>query len=357
LEGISNHLILLYYPERTKIGTIGEKGKYMDEKNQITNVRDVAPTTFKHIIGQNAVVKTLDTAIRAYFNDRMAGKNPYTDNVIMVGPPGVGKTACASVLHKSYGFPDNKFQEVIGVSLGINDLNDLLISADADTTIYIDEAMGLSEQCAQVLLKSLDENVLIIGKKNGSKKITKIPLDNFLCILSLTDEYKLPAPLRQRFPLYCRFDYYDDLSMQKIIEQRALSCGWKIEDPDVILPILSSKSQNTPRRGLQLLQGCWRVNRSYDEEVIKIEHVREAIELAQLDSKGCDFLQQSYLRILNRYNKPVRLNIIASSLGLPARTISAVVEEWLIRARLIEKYPDGRALSDEGKAHALENGL
>ena len=96
--------------------------------------------------------------------------NPKPENVIMTGPPGVGKTTCAKILHKTYGFSDEKFQEVIGANLGLEELYQLLISADEDTTIYIDEAMSLSDRCSDILLKALDEQVLIIPSKKQSKE-------------------------------------------------------------------------------------------------------------------------------------------------------------------------------------------
>jgi len=320
------------------------------DKTPVSNINSFKPSSLNHLIGQESVVKTLNTAIRAYFNDRMAGRNPKPENVIAVGPAGVGKTTACQILHYSYGFPEEKFKEVIGTSLGVEDLTSLLISMDSDSTLYIDEAMGLSDSCRQILLKALEEQVLIVGKRKGGK-IQKIPLEKFHCCISLTDEYKLDTPLRQRFPIYCRFQLYDEESLQKIINQRALSCGIEISEPDIILPMLSSRAKQTPRLALHLLSACWRVARSYDQDRIMIEHVNEAMQTAQICPMGCDAVEQSLLKMLYAAEKPVRLNVLASYLSLPKQTVAQVVEDWLVRARLIERLPEGRGLTEKGKNH------
>lgn len=320
------------------------------DKIPVSSINSFKPTSLNHLIGQEAVIKTLGTAVRAYFNDRMAGRNPRPENVIAVGPPGVGKTTACQVLHMTYGFPEEKFKEVIGTSLSVDDLTSLLISLDQDSTLYIDEAMGLSDSCRQVLLKALEEQTLIIGKRSGGK-IQKIPLEKFHCCISLTDEYKLDAPLRQRFPIYCRFQLYNEESLQKIINQRALSCGIKLSQPELILAMLSSRAKQTPRIALHLLSACWRVARSYDQDCITIEHVNEAMQTAQICPIGCDAVEQACLKALHEAEKPVRLNVLASYLCLPKQTVAQVVEDWLVRARLIERLPEGRVLTVKGKEH------
>lgn len=323
-------------------------------KPTASNVKDFEPTHLSHMVGQEAVTRQLDTAVRAYFNERIAGNNPKPENVIMTGPAGVGKTTYAKLLHKMYGFPDEKFKEVLGVNLRLEDIYQLLLAADNDTTIYVDEAMSLSDRCQDVLLKSLDEQVLLIPTNTQKRKNTRIPLAGFLCVFSLTDEFRIAAPLRQRFPIQCRFTFYSDDSIARIVLQRTTACGWKLES-EALVNLISARSKQVPRLGLRLLQGCWRVARSYDESVIRLSHVEEAIELAGLDSLGCDCLEQSYLKHLVKANKPVRVSVIASSLGLPPRTLSSVVEEFLIRAELIERLPEGRVLTDKGRVHVEQN--
>ena len=322
-------------------------------QQSVSNINNYKPTSLKHLIGQDSVVKTLDTAIRAYFNDRIAGRNPKPENVIAVGPPGVGKTTACQILHLSYGFPEEKFKEVIGTTLGVDDLTSLLLSLDQDSTLYIDEAMGLQDSCVQLLLKALEEQVLIVSRRK-SGKIQKIPLENFHCCMSLTDEYKLDNALRQRFPIYCRFQLYNEKSLQKIIHHRAKSCGINISEPKMILPMLSSRAKQTPRIALHLLSACWRVARSYDQDCITKDHVIEAMQTSQICPLGCDAIEQAYLKILYEANKPVRLNVSASYLSLPSQTISKVVEDWLVRSRLIERLPEGRALTEKGKQHIEE---
>jgi Holliday junction DNA helicase RuvB len=124
--------------------------------------------------------------------------------------------------------------------------------------------------------------------------------------------------------------------------------GWEF-DAD-ILPLIAQRSRGTPRLALRVAQAAHRVARSESEHSVSLRHFEKATLLEDLDAKGCGPTEQKYLRIVAE--GPTRLNVIASRLGLPTRSISEIVEPYLIRSGLIVKDDQGRRqLSAEGREH------
>ena len=121
-----------------------------------------------------------------------------------------------------------------------------------------------------------------------------------------------------------------------------------------MLPAIASRSRGTPRLALRLLQSCHRVCRSVGESMLKLEHLQQACELEQIDSLGLGPTEQRYLHLLHEGS--ARLNVIASVLGLPTRTVSQVTEAFLIREGLIVKDKFGlRELTAKGREHLSAN--
>ena len=165
-----------------------------------------------------------------------------------------------------------------------------------------------------------------------------LPLNDFTVLLSTTDEYNLLQPLRDRMRLTLRFGYYSDEDLATVVLQRANALGWEVDE---FLPgLIASRSRGTPRLALRLLQSCRRVCRANGETVITVAHLFRACDLEQLDHLGLGPMEQRYLQIVNDGN--TRLNVIASILGLPSRTVAEVTEPFLIRSELLTKDDQGR---------------
>ena len=175
-----------------------------------------------------------------------------------------------------------------------------------------------------------------------------IPIANFTLLLSTTDEFCLLQPLRDRQRLVLRFQFYSEEELTKVLLHRSRSLGWDLYEE--ILPLIAQRSRGTPRLALRLLQSCRRVCRAEGEDEITVDHLRRACALEQIDDLGIGPTEQQYLRLLSV--RPMRLNVIASMLGLPTRTVSQVQEPFLIRARLIVKDDQGRrTLTTAGCEH------
>ncbi len=303
-----------------------------------TEVNDVAPSSIAHIVGQQGVVEQVKVALDAAFEDTRR-----FDHSLLVGPPGMGKSMTANVIAQEMAAD---FQEVIGQSIGnVGDLNGLLLQASDKSVVHIDEAHELDRKLQTALYLATDKRRVFI---NGSKAVQSIPVADFTLLLSTTDEYCLLQPLRDRMRLVLRFDFYSSEDLVTLLHHRCKALGWAVDEE--LIPRIAQRSKGTPRLALRLLQACRRVCRAEGEEEITLDHLHRACDLEGIDELGLGPTEQAYLRLLA--DGPTRLNMIASSLGLPARTVSQVTEPFLIRAGLAAKDDQSRRqLTTRGYNH------
>jgi Holliday junction DNA helicase RuvB len=228
--------------------------------------------------------------------------------------------------------------EVLGQAIKTPaDLHALLLSAKARDIVHIDECHELGKPFQTALYLALDKRKIVLtgGKGNSPQSL---PLENFTVLLSTTDEYHLMEPLRHRMRLMLRFEYYSAEELATVVYQRTRALGWDIHEE--VLPLIAERSRGTPRLALRLLQSCRRVCRANSETTITFLHLSRACALEQLDALGLGLTEQKYLQIVA--DGASRLNVIASMLGLPSRTVSEVSEPFLIRAGLLIKDDQGR---------------
>lgn len=308
-------------------------------------VNDVTPSSIGHIVGQKSVIEQVKVALDAAFAD-----NRKFDNALLVGPPGCGKTALASVIAAEMA---TDLIEVLGQSIaGPADLNALLLRATHKSILFIDEAHELGKQFQTALYLAIDKRTIFVGGKHGPPQ--GIPIANFTLLLSTTDEYDLLEPLRDRQRLILRFQFYSADELTVLLHQRCRALDWIV--PEELLPLIAQRSRGTPRLALRLLQASHRVCRAEGEDKITKAHLRRACSLEQLDDLGLGPTEQQYIRLLATGDS--RLNVLASSLGLPNQTVSQVVEPFLIRAGLVTKDDQGlRQLTVLGRKHVSNKRL
>jgi holliday junction DNA helicase RuvB len=311
--------------------------------HESSEMNDVAPSSIKHLIGQTGVTAQVAVALDAAFAD-----NKKFDHALLVGPPGVGKSALATVIACEMA---GDFHEVLGQTIkGPADLNALLLAAKDKDVVHIDECHELAKPFQTALYRAIDKREIVLsGGKSGAAP-QGIPLGDFTLLLSTTDEYNLLQPLRDRMRLLLRFDFYSDQELTTVLFQRSQALRWDVHED--VLPLIAQRTRGTPRLALRLLQSCRRVCRAEGELVITAGHLERACALEQIDALGLGPTEQKYLQAVA--GGATRLNVIASVLGLPAKTVSEVVEPFLIRARLLNKDDQGRrGLTAEGRDHLL----
>jgi Holliday junction DNA helicase RuvB len=303
-----------------------------------SEVNSAAPSSLNHLIGQRGVIDQVRTALDAAFEDATR-----FDHSLLVGGPGLGKSQLAAVIAQEMA---TDFHEVLGQSItSIGDLNALLLGTKDKDIIHIDEAHELAKPLQTALYLALDKRTIYINTKNSTQGI---PVSDFTLLLSSTDEYCLLQPLRDRMKLTLRFEFYSDEELSTLTRHRCHALGWEVDVG--LFPLIAQRSRGTPRIALRLLQSCRRVCRSEGEHTITVQHFERACDLEQIDALGLGPLERQYLSILAA--GPTRLNVIASVLGLPSRSVSQVVEQFLVRSGLIDKDKSGlRQLTAKGLEH------
>jgi Holliday junction DNA helicase RuvB len=307
--------------------------------DQANEINDVSPTALSHIIGQGSVVEQVRVAIEAAFAD---GKK--LDHALLVGPPGLGKTQIASVIACEMA---TELHEVLGQSVkAAADLNGILLAARDKEIVHFDEVHEMKREFQTALYRAVEGRKLFV--QGRSSRVQSIPLGDFTVLLSTTDEFSVLQPLRDRMKLVLRFEFYPAADLTTLARQRSLGLRWQVDEE--VFPPIAQRSKGTPRLALRLLQSCRRVCRSEGKATITLAHLEKACQLEGIDALGLGPTEQQYLRILAEGDS--RLNVVASRLGLPARTVSHVVEPFLLRAGLVVKDDQSRRqLTALGRDH------
>ena len=317
------------------------------------DIHSACPPTLDHIVGQKRAVKQLKTAIEAVINDRAAaagGSEPSLGHILLVGPPGVGKSMLAHIIAHELGscIHEELAQNIHGPAI----LQGLLMLADPHDCVFVDEVHELHGMTQTTLYRSLEgRQIFLPPGPDGKRQVLELP--PFTFVAATTDEWALARPLRDRFQIIARLDYYSDDELASLITQRARRLQWNITDAAV--RAVASRGRGTPRLALRILEATRRTARAEAANNINIEHVRRMAEIEGLDHLGLDPLEQRYLTILREAGQPVRLNVLATRLGLPRATIERVIESDLIRLGLISKDDSGRVLTTDGRRHVTRS--
>jgi Holliday junction DNA helicase RuvB len=306
-------------------------------------INDVSPSSLAHIIGQQSVVEQVKVAVEAAFSDRKK-----FDHALLVGPPGLGKTQIASVIASEMA---TDLHEVLGQSIrNPADLNAVLLAAQDKQIVHFDEIHEMKREYMTALYRAVEERKLFV--QGRSSRVQSIPLSDFTVLLSTTDEFSVLQPLRDRMRLVLRFSFYSDEELAILLRQRSRALNWSVDES--VFPHVAQRARGTPRLALRLLQAARRVCRAEGERTITLAHLERACGLEQIDPLGLGPTEQHYLRILAEGDS--RLNVIASRLGLPPRTVSQVSEPFLLRAGFMVKDNQGRRqLTALGREHLVNS--
>jgi Holliday junction DNA helicase RuvB len=308
-----------------------------------------SPPTLDHVIGQKRAIQQLKTAIEANINDRAAtggGEAPALPHILMVGPPGVGKSMLSQIVAREVG--SRLHEELAQNVLSPAHLQGLMMLADPYDVVFMDEIHELATVAQTTLYRCLEERRLFLP--SGSKGQThSIVLPPFTFIGATTDEWRLAAPLRHRFKIVIRLQQYSEIELGQLLAQRARRLGWQVEE--AATHELAVKGRGTPRVAIRLMDATRRVARAEGADAISARHVARMREIEGVDCLGLDVVEQKYLQILAGSSSPVRLNVLSTMLALPRRTVESVIESELLRLGLVSKEEQGRILTSKGREH------
>ncbi|MCI2927113.1 Holliday junction branch migration DNA helicase RuvB [Staphylococcus hominis] len=294
------------------------------------------PTKLKQYIGQSSIKNNLEIFIKA-----AKLRDEPLDHVLLFGPPGLGKTTLSNIIANEM---EVNIRTVSGPSLERpGDLAAILSGLQPGDVLFIDEIHRLSSVVEEVLYSAMEDFFLdiIIGKGDEARSI-RIDLPPFTLVGATTRAGSLTGPLRDRFGVHLRLEYYSESDLKEIIIRTAEVLGTKIDDKSAVE--LAKRSRGTPRVANRLLKRVRDFQQVNEDEQIYIETTKQALNLLQVDDEGLDYIDHKMMNcIINQYNGgPVGLDTIAVSIGEERITIEDVYEPFLIQKGFIERTPRGR---------------
>ena len=318
--------------------------KVDDDNEEIIEVT-LRPRSFSEYVGQDRMKKNLKLAI-----DAAKKREEPIDHVLLYGPPGLGKTTMASVIAHEMG---KNIHVTAGPAIEkAGDLASILTNLGDGDILFIDEIHRLGRSIEEVLYSAMEDFKLdiMIGKGPAARSV-RLDLPKFTVIGATTRTGALSAPLRDRFGLIYRLEFYSHVEISKIIKRAAKILNSEIESDAA--DMLSTRARLTPRianRSLRRVRDYADVN---GDGIIDHKTAKAALELLEVDELGLDPGDRNLLiSIIDNYgSNPVGLNTISALTGDEATTIEDFYEPYLLQIGFIERTPRGRRVTAKGYAH------
>ncbi len=307
-----------------------------DEKPDDRLDQTLRPKKLADVIGQEQVIENLEILIQA-----AKRRNEALDHVLFYGPPGLGKTTLAHVLSTEMGV---NIKVTAGPAIErAGDLAAILTNLRAGDVLFIDEIHRLGKAVEEVLYPAMEDFALdiIIGKGPSARSI-RLKLPHFTIIGATTRLALISSPLRARFGVVHRLDFYSPDAMQAIVRRATKLLGVTADDEGI--SEVATRSRGTPRVALRMLRRVRDYALVRADGCITAETASKALILLNVDSMGLDEVDRRVLlTIIDKYGGgPVGLSTIGASISEEPDTIMDVVEPYLLQLGFIDRTPQGR---------------
>jgi Holliday junction DNA helicase RuvB len=307
--------------------------------------RSLRPKQLTDYLGQPKVKESLSVLIEA-----AAARNEPLDHVLLSGPPGLGKTTLAGVIANELGVA---MKITSGPAIERSgDLAAILTNLEERDVLFIDEIHRLNRQVEEVLYPAMEDFVLdvVIGKGPAARSL-RLEVPHFTLVGATTRTGLLTAPLRDRFGMSFRLDYYASSELEAIVKRSASILGVEIDDEGAAE--IARRSRGTPRLANRLLKRVRDYAQVRHDGRVDEEIAAEALAFFEVDHLGLDKMDLRILEtlIVKFSGRPVGLNTLATSVGEDVETLEDVYEPFLLQLGFLMRTPKGRQATPRAYEH------
>lgn len=313
------------------------------------NIKDddspLRPQSFDDYVGQSSLKENLRVFVGA-----AKKRDEALDHVLLYGPPGLGKTTMSMIIANEMG---TNIKITTGPSIEkTGDLVAILTSLEPGDVLFIDEIHRLNKVIEEILYPAMEDFCVdvIIGK-DASSRAVRIDLPPFTLVGATTRAGDLSAPLRDRFGILTKLEYYSEKELITIIDRTSKVYGFEMEDK--AKKNLAMRSRGTPRIANRLFRRVRDFAQFNNEEYISSSRAIEALEKLKVDKLGLDDVDHKFLLgMVERFRGgPVGLEAIAASIGEEPQTLEDVYEPYLLQIGMIKRTPRGRVVTELAYKH------